>query len=143
MESQPQYTYAGFWTRFAAAFVDGIILYIIQALVGFVFGFIYGAILRTAAGVESIAVVLGIVIAWLYYAVMESSAQQATLGKQALGIIVTDTEGKQISFARATGRHFSKWISAMILLIGYILAAFTEKKQALHDIIAGTLVLKK
>ncbi|AFY35043.1 RDD family protein [Calothrix sp. PCC 7507] len=141
---QPQSPqYAGFWTRFLAAFIDGIILYIIGAIVGFIFGFVYAAVLRTTEGLQGIAFVLGVLIGWLYYASMESSAQQATLGKQALGIIVTDIDGKQISFARATARHFSKWISAIILLIGYILAAFTEKKQALHDMIAGTLVVKK
>ncbi|WP_017652022.1 protein kinase domain-containing protein [Fortiea contorta] len=135
--------YAGFWTRVLAAFIDGIILYIVVALIGFVFGFIYAAVLQTAQGVEGIAAILGVIIGWLYYALMESSEQQATLGKQALGIIVTDIDGKKISFGRATGRHVAKWISAIILLIGYISAAFTEKKQALHDMIAGTLVIKK
>jgi uncharacterized RDD family membrane protein YckC len=66
-----------------------------------------------------------------------------TIGKQALKIVVTDLEGKRIDFVKATIRYFSKIISSLILLIGYIMAAFTEKKQALHDIIAGTLVLEK
>ena len=60
----------------------------------------------------------------------------------ALGIIVTDLDGNQISFGRANGRYWSKIVSSITLLIGYIMAGFTEKKQALHDIIAGTLVLK-
>jgi uncharacterized RDD family membrane protein YckC len=60
----------------------------------------------------------------------------------ALGLKVTDTEGRQISFARASGRHFAKILSGMILLIGYIMAGFTERKQALHDVIAGTLVVR-
>ncbi|MFK0735298.1 MAG: RDD family protein [Gloeotrichia echinulata GP01] len=130
-------------TRFVAYLLDVIILYILGSVVGFVFGFLYATALGTAEGVEGIAFVLGIVIAWLYYALLESSDQQATLGKQALGIIVTDLEGNKISFGRATGRYFSKWISSLIFAIGYIMAAFTEKKQALHDIIAGTLVVKK
>ena len=71
---------------------------------------------------------------------MESSSRQATVGKMALGLKVTDLEGRRISFARASGRHFAKYISGMILLIGYIMAGFTERKQALHDMIAGTLV---
>jgi len=58
----------------------------------------------------------------------------------ALSMKVTDLQGNRISFARATGRHFAKYISAMILLIGYIMAGFTERKQALHDMITGTLV---
>jgi len=79
---------------------------------------------------------------WIYEAAMESSAKQATVGKMVLGLKVTDLEGHRISFARATGRHFAKLISAMILLIGYIMAGFNERKQALHDMIAGTLVVR-
>lgn len=135
--------YAGFWKRFGAVLIDGIILYIVERIIIFVLIFFSSAILRRAQGVEVFSSVLIIVISWLYYAFQESSPQQATLGKQALGIIVTDLNGNQISFGRATGRYFSKIISGLILLIGYIMAAFTEKKQALHDIIAGTLVVNK
>ena len=135
--------YAGFWKRFVAALLDGIILYILGALIGGFFGFLYGATLRTTEGIQNISVILGIVIGWLYYALSESSFKQATLGKQAMGIIVTDLDGKRISFGRATGRHFGKIISSLILGIGYIMAAFTEKKQALHDIMAGCLVVTK
>ena len=80
---------------------------------------------------------------WLYFALMESSSKQATLGKMALGIIVTDLNGNRLSFGRATGRYFGKIISGAILMIGYIMAGFTEKKQALHDIIAGCLVVNR
>lgn len=73
---------------------------------------------------------------------MESSAKQATLGKMALGIVVTDLEGARIGFGRATGRYFAKILSGLILGIGFLMAAFTERKQGLHDIIAGTLVVK-
>ena len=79
---------------------------------------------------------------WLYFALMESSSKQATLGKMALGIRVTDVNGNRIGFGRATGRHFAKILSGLILGIGFLMAAFTEKKQALHDMIAGTLVVK-
>ena len=74
---------------------------------------------------------------------MESSQKQATLGKIIVGIKVTDLEGNRISFAKASGRHFGKYISAFILCIGYIMAGFTEKKQALHDILASCLVINK
>ncbi|MEW6468363.1 MAG: RDD family protein [Bacteroidota bacterium] len=84
-----------------------------------------------------------IVAAWLYFALMESSAKMGTLGKMALGLRVTDMEGNRISFLRATGRHFAKIVSGMTLLIGYIMAGFTEKKQALHDVMAGCLVWRK
>jgi uncharacterized RDD family membrane protein YckC len=66
----------------------------------------------------------------------------ATVGKMALSLKVTDMEGQRITFGRATGRYFGKWLSAVILLIGFIMAAFTAKKQALHDILASTLVLR-
>ena len=90
-----------------------------------------------------IITMISIVIQWLYHALFESSAKQATLGKMALGIIVTDMEGNRISFGRATGRHFGKILSGLILNIGYIIAGFTEKKQALHDILANCLVLSR
>jgi len=82
------------------------------------------------------------VIQWLYFAVMESSKHQGTLGKLALGIKVTDMNGDRISFGRATGRYFGKIISGMIIYIGYIMAGLTEKKQALHDMMASCLVIK-
>jgi uncharacterized RDD family membrane protein YckC len=129
--------YASFGKRFLAALLDGVILSIINILVGFVLGLILGD-----AGTQ-VGSLVGILIAWLYYAYQESSDKQATIGKQALKIVVTDLEGKRIDFVKATIRYFSKIISSLILLIGYIMAAFTEKKQALHDIIAGTLVLEK
>jgi uncharacterized RDD family membrane protein YckC len=84
--------------------------------------------------------VFGGLVNWIYEAGMESSSRQATLGKMALGLKVTDIWGKRISFARATGRHFAKYLSGAILMIGYIMAAFTARKQALHDILAETLV---
>lgn len=84
-----------------------------------------------------------LILGWLYYALMESSSRQATLGKMALGIIVTDTEGQRVSFAKATGRHFGKIVSGIILYIGFIMIAFTEKKQGLHDIMANCLVVIK
>ncbi len=83
------------------------------------------------------------ILNWLYYSLLESSAWQATLGKKALGLEVTDLDGNRISFGRATGRFFAKIISSIILGIGYLMAGFTEKKQALHDILAGTLVIRK
>ena len=73
---------------------------------------------------------------------MEASSKKATLGKMALGLIVTDVNGVRLSFGRASGRYFGKILSGLILNIGFIMAAFTEKKQALHDILAGTLVLE-
>jgi uncharacterized RDD family membrane protein YckC len=82
-------------------------------------------------------------LSWIYYASLESSAWQATLGKKILGLKVTDLAGNRISFARASGRFFGKIVSGMILGIGFLMAGFTERKQALHDILAGCLVLRQ
>ncbi len=85
----------------------------------------------------------GFVIGWLYYALMESSEKQATLGKMVMSLRVTDKNGQRLSFGHATGRYFSKIITGLVPLgIGYILAGITERKQALHDFIAGTLVFR-
>ena len=81
-------------------------------------------------------------INWLYFALLESSSMQGTLGKKALGMIVTDLSGNRIGFGRATGRYFGKILSAIILGIGFIMVAFTERKQGLHDLLANTLVYK-
>ncbi len=135
--------YAGFWKRFLAYILDGVILYIFGSVIGFIIGIAYGSASGTAEGSRVVGFFLGLILGWLYFALMESSRQRATLGKQALGIIVTDLNGNRISFGRATARHFSKFISGAILCIGFIMAGFTEKKQALHDMIAGCLVVKK
>ena len=78
---------------------------------------------------------------WLYFGLMESSPWQATLGKRAVGIMVTDTEGKRISFARASGRYFASWLSTLVAFVGYILGAITVRKQTLHDLIVRTVVI--
>jgi uncharacterized RDD family membrane protein YckC len=89
------------------------------------------------------AALVGVVLGWLYYALLESSPWQGTLGKKALNLAVTDLEGRRISFLRATGRHFAKLLSWFTLAIGFILAGLTAKKQALHDIIADCLVIRR
>jgi uncharacterized RDD family membrane protein YckC len=99
------------------------------------------ASLATAA--STITGVVTAVGVWLYHTLMESSSLQATLGKMALGIVVTDLDGGRISFGRATARYWSQILSALILGIGYLMAGFTERKQALHDMIAKTLVVVK
>jgi uncharacterized RDD family membrane protein YckC len=152
--------YAGFWWRFLAYLIDAIIIGAFQWIVVVPFLALIGISAASAAsngfneteaigmagafiGAAMVTYLLLIVIMWLYFALMESSKFQGTVGKIALGIIVTDLEGNRISFARATGRYFGKILSSMIFMIGYILAGFTQKKQALHDMLAGTLVWKK
>ena len=139
--------YGGFWIRVVAAIIDAIILRVVVAPVGMIFGGLGMAGmmsgiphrgLRILGG--GITIILLIFGSWLYEAFMESSSYQATLGKMIFGMRVTDLNGNRISFERATGRHFAKWLSTMIVGIGYIMVGFTERKQGLHDLLAGTLV---
>jgi uncharacterized RDD family membrane protein YckC/predicted RNA-binding Zn-ribbon protein involved in translation (DUF1610 family) len=142
--------YAGFWTRFIAAFVDGIVVIIIAVAIGFIVGMILGPLFAAGGGnvrnnqafFRLVGNVIGILTGWLYFALQESSEKQATVGKKMMGILVTDLDGNRISFGRASGRHFGKILSGCLLLIGYIMAGLTEKKQALHDMMAGTLVVR-
>lgn len=136
-----RYNYAGFWKRFAAALLDGFILTIGGSILAACI--IPSVIAEGDPSSERFVLLIPIIVIWLYYSLMESSSKQATLGKLAVGIYVADSEGNRISFCRATGRHFGKIISGIILSIGYIMAGFTEKKQALHDIMADCLVLSK
>lgn len=146
-------TYAGFWKRFAAVLIDGVILTIVNLFLLIPFlgmlglGFLDAAVNEGEPSEGLIVAIIGayfgslfliFLSGWLYYALMESSNKQATLG-----IIVTDMNGNRISFGRATGRYFGKILSGLILYIGYMMAGWTEKKQALHDILAGCLVVNK
>ena len=134
--------YAGFWRRLVAVFMDGIILRIGGSIVGYIVGLAFGTAGGSEQGAAIVAALISLIGGWLYYTLMESSAKQATLGKMAMEIYVTDLNGDRISFGRATGRYFGKILSSLIFFIGYIMAAFTEKKQALHDKLAGTLVVR-
>ncbi len=93
-------------------------------------------------GIGNYAMLINALVFWLYFALQESSDKQATVGKRMMGIYVATEDERPLSFAQASIRYFSKYLSS-IFFIGFIMAAFTQKKQALHDIIANTLVLKK
>lgn len=148
--------YAGFWLRFVAWIIDTIILWIVSSFITLPIVAATGLremilnhppqtpeeLIALMGTIWKIAI-LGLVIKWLYYALLESSAWQATIGKLTLGLKVTDMAGNRVSFGRATGRFFGKIISAFILMIGYIMAGFTAQKQALHDMMAGCLVMRK
>jgi uncharacterized RDD family membrane protein YckC len=160
----PQAKYAGFWVRFAALILDMIIIGVPLNIVG-------GLFIKPPA-IEQFQLPPGrqptneelqkvitafidfykslmplmfasFIINWLYSALMDSSAKQGTLGKMVCGLRITDLEGNRISFGKATGRFFAKSFLSGIFLIGFIMAAFTERKQGLHDMIAGTLVVTK
>jgi len=156
--------FAGFWLRFVAYIIDSFVI----SAAGFILSVpVILGIIAFAVNIEGVddprdffrngnwinigwivglivlAIIFNIVMQWLYYALMESSKQGGTLGKMVLGIRVVDLEGNRISFARATGRYFARIVTNMTLLIGYIIAGFTEKKQALHDMIASCIVIVK
>ncbi len=152
--------HAGFWKRVAAYILDAIVLYIPQMLIEKAFGGDAAKEALKQASLDAVgnpdammaanmhyystmwpAMLLIVVMGVLYFTLCESSAWQGTLGKLALGIRVTDRQGKRISFPRALGRYFAKFLSAIILGIGFLMVAWTQRKQGLHDIICDTLVL--
>jgi uncharacterized RDD family membrane protein YckC/Tfp pilus assembly major pilin PilA len=128
------WTYSGFWRRFAAFAIDCILLGVGIAVVLMV-----ARVQPTDPRFRWVS----LLAPWLYFAWLESSAQQATLGKRAVGIKVTDVAGHRIGFGRATGRYFGKILSSVTLFVGYVLAVFTSRRQALHDLIADTLVVRR
>ncbi len=145
--------YGGFWIRVVAFIIDAILVRLVVHPVAAIFGIGglaagglglhglgHGAGLPLLIFGSGVLAFLTIGASWLYEALMLSSSYQATLGKMIFGMKVTDLSGNRLSFAHATGRHFAKWISSLTLCIGYIMAGFTERKQGLHDMIAGTLV---
>jgi uncharacterized RDD family membrane protein YckC len=152
--------YAGFWRRLGAYLIDFIILAVVSQVLRFLWAMVLGApevpvVSPEAPPEEQVAAALAALRAsgpvslvetlvnFLYFTFFEGSTLQATPGKLALGIRVTDTDGNRISYARAFGRTLGKIVSGMICLIGFIMIAFTERKQGLHDLIAGTLVVKR
>lgn len=126
-------SYAGFWVRLIAFLIDGVILLIPIAIC---FGI---------AGSSNTW--LGYFLSWIvgfaYFAFLESSSRRATFGKQAMGLIVTNMDGSQLTLQEASIRYIAKLVSAVIIYIGFIMIGFTEKKQGLHDMIAHTIVIKK
>ncbi len=143
--------YAVFWERFLAYCIDSAILTLGSVVVGFLGAFFIGFVMALMGmeieEMEDFFVVLYYILAfllsWLYFTIMESSILQATLGKKIFNLFVTDISGNRITFLNANARYWSKFISGAIFAIGYIMAAFTEKHQALHDMIERTLVVKK
>lgn len=159
----PPISYAGIGQRFLAALIDGIILGIPIGIISSVLsammavrvihrtggkdtsfnpGMAADAIGTFLAGFGMI-MIISFLLTWAYFALMESSGWQGTVGKKIMGIQVTDLNGARISVGRATARLVVKACLSGWFLIGYIMAFFTQRKQALHDLIAGTLVLTK
>jgi len=155
------FTYAGFWLRLVAFLIDGGIMLVAGGVLLVPLFMLTGVGTRLNAlvdrhGQPDPAIVVGFVamiavyagvlmlMQWLYYAYLEGGERQGTWGKQMMGVYVTDLMGQPITFGHASGRFFAKIVTGMIPIgIGYIMAGFTERKQALHDMIAGCLVLRR
>jgi uncharacterized RDD family membrane protein YckC len=143
-------SYASFWQRVGAYLIDFLLITAVTCPIGMAMGAFAAVAGRSgddgaqaaSLAMQMIVNAISIVAGWLYFALLESSSWQGTVGKKILGIRVADEDGHRIGFGRATGRYFAKIISSLICLIGFIMAAFTEKQQGLHDMIAGTLVLQ-
>jgi len=151
--------YAGFWLRLVAHLIDALLLGAVGAAILVPMFFLTGlggflsaiehnrepdpAVIASFISSMALIALVSVLGSWLYYAYFESSDWQGTVGKKVMNLMVTDLGGNRISFGRASGRYFAKIISGLIPLgIGYILAGVTEKKQALHDMIASCLVLR-
>ena len=146
--------YIGFWKRFGAYLIDYLILSAGTVVFLIVWVVIAGQLDEKLSEMSinedtksniigGVGVVLLLSISWLYYAIFESSKFRATIGKMAIGVIVVDRNSERISFARASLRYWCKIISIIPLFFGYIMAGFTPKKQALHDMISNTYVVSK
>jgi uncharacterized RDD family membrane protein YckC len=141
-------SYAGFWNRFAAYVIDVIILLPINLVLTYshLASFLWlGTTQVTSqadmASARIFACILECIIWWIYLSVLLSCPWQASLGMKACGLKITDEGGNRISFGRATGRWFAMWLSGCPTLgIGFLMIAWTHKKQGLHDLIARTLV---
>lgn len=131
--------YAGFWRRVAAYMIDFVVLVLLAFALGLALGILEGIVFKHAT--DGFNQFVGVIVAWLYFALQESSEAQATLGKRAVGFRVTDLRGGRIGFGRATGRYFGKYISAILFCVGFMMAGWTRRKQGLHDMLAGTLVV--
>lgn len=142
----PAFSYAGFWKRFAAWLLDSIILMVIGVpvtLAGWFLPWVVYDPLFFLFGRSIVTSIITTIIGWIYFWGFESSSYQATPGKMALGIIVTDLNGSRISLGRAAARDLSKILSMLTIGIGFLMIGFTEEKRGLHDYIAGTLVINK
>jgi uncharacterized RDD family membrane protein YckC len=165
MQPPTHLVYAGFWIRFVAYLIDVLIISVALTAVIFVICIIIGigaalmgvhnnpfgdsnsnnanpALVGLIIVGELVIFALELLVFWLYFAKLESGPAQATFGKRIFGLRVTDLQGERLTFGRASGRTFGKLVSIMTMYVGFIIAAFTERKQALHDMIAGTLVIK-
>lgn len=134
--------YAGFWVRAAAVVIDAVVTTVLVILVAFVVGAGLGAAGVEPATITSLGGLVGLLVVILYFALMESGERGATLGKRAFNLRVASARDLgRIGFGRAAGRYFARFLSLVLVYVGYLMQPFTRRKQALHDMISGTVVV--
>lgn len=148
--SPPRPAFAGFWLRAVAYLIDTVLISVVFGLIASLYPSTFikypdaaTTSLASLPQLTPIAFVITITATWFYYTVFEASIWQATPGKRVMKLYVADLSGRRLTFARAAARNLAKMISSLTFLVGYLVAGFTEKKQALHDILASCLVLRK
>jgi uncharacterized RDD family membrane protein YckC len=132
--------YAGFWRRMLALFIDEVVIYLPTLYISYFAGYV----LRGHLGyykIVLVGIVISLLIAWLYWTVLESSPWQASVGKRMMGICVTDIDGGRLTFTQSGKRTLCKVLSLLPFGLGFIAAAFTAKKQTLHDLITDSVVV--
>ncbi len=140
-----QFIYGGFWIRFLAAFIDGILLMIVTFAIYIP---LFGRLMRTPddifghMGLQAMAWIAQMGVGLAYEAIL-TTKYGGTLGKMALGLEVVTMDGARLTIGRSIGRHFAKMINTFTLGIGYIIAGFDDQKRGLHDHICGTRVIRK
>src|SRR2546430_9676102 len=130
-----QTRFAGFWLRLAAYLIDLSLIYIVEGVLA------VGVVMMSPRVIGVVDILYGLLnfalvaaaLSWAYFALFESSPMQGTVGKYALGLYVTDMSGDPIGFWRATARYWLKLLSSLSVMVGWIVVAFTPRKQALHD----------
>jgi uncharacterized RDD family membrane protein YckC len=133
--SRGEVAYAGFWVRFVAALLDGLLVAAVALAI---------AVAARLADAQALGAAIAVAAVWLYFALLESSPGGATFGKRALRLQVLTAGGMQrVGFLRATGRWAGRWLSALAFGVGYLIQPFTARRQALHDLLAGTVVVAR
>jgi uncharacterized RDD family membrane protein YckC len=145
----PRPAFAGFWLRAVAYLIDTLLISLVFGLIASIYPSTFIKFPDAAVSLTSLpqltptAFIITITATWLYYTMFEASIWQATPGKRVMRLYVADLNGQRVTFARAAARNIAKMISSLTFLVGYLVAGFTERKQALHDILASCLVLRR
>jgi uncharacterized RDD family membrane protein YckC len=136
--------YGGFWLRLAAAVIDVVAIFVLVGVVLLVVALLNLIVGEQFLGGDRFSSVLLMTVAWLYDAGLTASAARATLGKLVVGLRIDDADtGTRVNFLIASGRHFARVVSATPLLLGYVTMFWEPRRRAIHDLAAGTVVVKR